>query len=1227
MKCNNKYRIQIWPLLLVVLLLINCKSYAQGVQNKVGNTNNIRTLRYHPEGNDFVIVNGDKRYNRALYGTHTAFRVEGGDLPEFALFMPGIGGDMKLGVMTSAGSKWFNDFDTIEMRYRPGTILYRLKDKSIGNAEIHLQLLAMNDRDGMLLKAQIFNTKKKISLISVYGGASGMHPSRNGDIGADPISNFFLTAKHSEGNKYTIEKYGFSLFFNDKKGDITLTGIVPSCLSSKIGDANALNSPSEIWHSKKSNLSPVFVSKNKLEDNTPLYFSVYRKDSSDKMTYQRLPKVFNNTCKYFQRIADRVKIETPDPYLNTLGGDISIAGDGIWESPAYMHGAVAWRMWLNGWRGLYVADDLGWHDRAKTEFCAYNKMQLTAPDTAITFPDPNFNLARQKEKIGVGIYNEGYITRLPKGKLVANHYDMNLVYIDEMLRHFQWTGDTAFLRKCWPVIKRNIDWEKRNFDQDNNGLFDAYACIWASDALQYSGGDVAHSSAYNYYANKQAAVIAEILGENPQPFAAEAAKIKAAMNRILWMPDKGWYAEYKDRLGLQLLHKDAALWTVYHSIDSDVPDGFQAYQMLRYVDTHIPHIPIKCPGLKGNYYMLSTTDWMPYVWSLNNVVMAEMGHTALAYWQGGRNEEAFRLFKSMIVESMYLGSSPGNFEQISYYDKNRGELFRDFADPIGISSRALVEGLYGIRPNALMDTLTIVPGFPASWKKAAINLPDINYTFNREDNIDDYEINTSFKKEMNLKFFVNAKAANVSAVEVNGKNISWKNNFNAIGKPQIELLLPTQKKYSIKIKWGNLAQTRAVYDSNAAVNNKFVVLFPKAKIISLNDPQKILSDIQITDNHLTAITDGSCQWHSFFVQIQQGQFCWWVPVNIELIKPIQIVGAYNRGKNGISLKIKNNNSGVNVDNFTISANDYQKKIIASIPPKHSSDKIFIPAKYLFFGTNKISVQINKLRIDTLITYWNVEDKEEDLKTKPSGYKYEAVNISGFYNDKVTNIFKNKYMAPRPTSPTLQLPVQGVGNWCSPLVLPEINDEGLRKNAKNNYFKLQNGLPFFTPANVGSSNILFTSQWNNYPKNAIIPLSGKACHAYFLMAGSTNAMQTRMTNGEIIIHYKNNTSDTLLLKNPDNWCPIEQDYTFDNAAFPIHAPQPYRLYLQSGKVAKRSDRYINIGGLTTVGIQGGAATILDMPLEGNKRLQSLELKTIANDVVIGLMSVTLVREKQ
>src|SRR5438874_506123 len=45
----------------------------------------LRSLHYNALGTDFVTINGKMRFNRALYGTNTGFRIETGDLPEFAL--------------------------------------------------------------------------------------------------------------------------------------------------------------------------------------------------------------------------------------------------------------------------------------------------------------------------------------------------------------------------------------------------------------------------------------------------------------------------------------------------------------------------------------------------------------------------------------------------------------------------------------------------------------------------------------------------------------------------------------------------------------------------------------------------------------------------------------------------------------------------------------------------------------------------------------------------------------------------------------------------------------------------------------------------------------------------------------------------------------------------------------------------------------------------------------
>jgi hypothetical protein len=205
-----------------------------------------------------------------------------------------------------------------------------------------------------------------------------------------------------------------------------------------------------------------------------------------------------------------------------------------------------------------------------------------------------------------------------------------------------------------------------------------------------------------------------------------------------------------------------------------------------------------------------------------------------------------------------------------------------------------------------------------------------------------------------------------------------------------------------------------------------------------------------------------------------------------------------------------------------------------------------------------------------------------------------------------------------------LPAQGIGNWCYPLVQANIDDAGLRKLAVTNEIVLPQHIPFATPGDTLSKNIAFTSHWDNYPDSIVVPLSGRASHAYFLLAGSTDPMQTRMQNAELRMHYTDGSIDTLRLNNPQNWWPIEQDYYTDGFAFTTGAPRPLRLYLKTGIATTEWKDYTTIKGFTNMAIDGGAATILDMPLNHNKNLQSVSLHTFANDVVIGVMSVTLLR---
>ena len=941
-----------------------------------------RVMQYHPEEGAFVCVNGKNRFTRALYGSHTDWRLETSDRPVFAVVKKGHHRNLRFWVdgvpldSTEYCKAWYQD----------GKRCYQLSDSRWGMEHLTLEVVAMSDREGAVWKIL---SSTFMQMKAVVCGITQPNLHRNGDIGADPPGVF--------------EAAGDPL----QEIDVLLSG---------------------------ENYLEVLL------------------DELIAVSEEQGMKDFKRSTDYFSALSDRIQFHTPDPYINTLGSALSLAADGAWDGQTWLHGCVGWRMPLAGWRA-------GWNDRAVSHFDAYAKSQVTKVEPVIPHPsqDSVLNLARAEKRWGTQMYSNGYICRNPERDNQMHHYDMNLDYIDELLWHFQYDADTVYMRKMWPVIQRHLTWEKRNFDPDGDHLYDAYCCIWASDALYYNGGAVTHSSAYNYRGNAMAARIAEIIGEDPTPYEQEAASILEAMNRRLWLSDKGVWAEYQDAMGLQRLHDHPALWSIYTPIDCGACSPRQTYQATRYVDECIPHIDVEDTGLQT----IATTDWLPYSWSINNVAAAEVMHTALAYFEAGRNEEAFQLMKANILDQMYFGQSPGNFGQVSYYDAARGECYRDFGDCIGISSRTILQGLFGIIPQALDGTCILRPGFPESWDSVHVKTPYLEYVFTRKDGQDRYEVIQHFRQP--LKIVIRQNLGHGDYRDVEGTN-----------------------------------ETRQVICCEQ-VNSRAE----------------------------------------------------------ETVMPVRMT---------------------NIDS---------------------------PHEY------------------------GLDDPDLTGTFRPQ-------SLSTYFNAEVTDIFKNKYLSPRPQTTTLQIPVQGIGEWCHPQLTAEINDSVFRTLLRHDRFVMA-GVPFRSPAK--GQNIVYTSLWDNYPDSIMIPLKGKARYAYLLLAGSTNHMQSRIENAWVVATYQDGTSDTLRLVNPYNWCPIEQDYFVDEAQFAIFPKgegrsvatassewraqaRPYRICLGNGRVSRDLGKDLGIQGVYGREIPGGAAQMLKMPLDERKRLRSLTLRTLSNDIVVGLMAVTL-----
>lgn len=1036
-----------------------------------------RPLRYSPVDGNFVILDGEEFFNRPLYGTNTAFRVDGGDKPVWSLYLPGRGGVVRLAVINPDGTHhWLHQSARVRASYRPGALRHEIQDPALGaGTTLVVDSIPDAELEALLIRVSVTGLSTPVQLGWTYAGANGQRGARDGDIGTErvPISQYFqFYPEHARNQTFTLDPSG-TFELQAPRANLRGTSLPPSRLS--LFPAERWDAPFAADAAAPADTPPALpalAGRVEVVPLSPAFVWIERiSPVATSPSASQLPARYEAAEARRLRIQKQITVTTPDPYLDAAVGALNLAADGVWDENegAVMHGAVAWRMKLLGWRGPYANDALGWHERARRHF-TYWAGQQKPGDIPAELPPPEEEtfLARSRRALH------------SPGAMSFNHYDMNLVYIDALFRHLQWTGDLEFARQVWPVIQRHLTWERRlfrrEFGPEKLPLYEAYAAIWASDDMQYHGGGVAYSSAYNHWHNLMAARLARLLGDDPAPYQREADLIARAMRGFLWQPDRGAFAEFKDLLGRQLVHPAAGLWSVYHVLDSEIATPAEAWQLTRYVEREIPRLPVRGPGVPDGLSMFATSSWMPYSWSVNNVVMGENLHTALGFWQAGRADAAYDLARSSLLASLFMGICPGNIGSMNYLDAYRGESQRDFADGAGVFSRMLVEGLFGILPDLLHDTLRVSPGLPSGWEHAVLKHPGVDFSYRRSDATEHYTLVSHLPRSARLEFTLPRRQER-AAVKVNGLPVAATPAPGWLDAPRITFSAPAAPRWEITVEW--------------------------------------------TGQPVTA-----------------------TPTPIFPASPAADIAAF------------------------------------VAPPAPAASAVF-----------------------------------------------ETLDLSTSFNSRVTTIFTpGKYRSPRSPHVSLAMPTQGIGAWAGHLrASAEIDDSGLRAATASagGRFLLPSGVPFATALPDSPLDVVFTSQWDNYPAEVTTKLSGRALRAHLLMAGSTNWMQSRLDNGEVVVTYTDGSRTRLPLHNPTTWWPIEKDYFIDGLAFNRPEPMPLRVDLKTGQVRIPAPAPAHQAGYDPVR-PGGSATVLALPLDPAKELQSLTVRALANEVIIGLLAATLER---
>jgi hypothetical protein len=244
------------------------------------------------------------------------------------------------------------------------------------------------------------------------------------------------------------------------------------------------------------------------------------------------------------------------------------------------------------------------------------------------------------------------------------------------------------------------------------------------------------------------------------------------------------------------------------------------------------------------------------------------------------------------------------------------------------------------------------------------------------------------------------------------------------------------------------------------------------------------------------------------------------------------------------------------------------------------------------------------------------ERARSLAAVPPNARWECLDLRGSLNADVRTIYEQRYLAPRPATVSVRIGTDGYSpwtflHWKSPP--PSI---GLDRVAgllnSDGRLATPQGVPFHWPGD--GHNIAFTSLWENFPARVTIPVGKPAEAVWFLVCGSTTVMQCRIPNAVLRLQYADGREDALELVPPFNYwnlSPItanarapgqnaRTDYTDPVDAFAV--PKPWPETVQLGANCR--------------------AVLLNRRLPPQAVLAAITLETLSQEVVVGLMGVTL-----
>lgn len=1060
--------------------------------------------------------------NRPLYINNTNAFVLTGDQPVVRLVKGEfIYGSFMLAVERKGIIKWLQHCDRIISWYQTGRMSWQVSDESFPGLKVELEALPAANTIGMVIRARVEGGEETDRLIWVFGGAEWRQRQnlswKLDVLGQPELLSWGFSAEAAKDNRVKVKGATGYISIGDSATGKPLFTV--ACTGSatdvpEVGDV-ALWENGKLFKESKRGPSPVLRGIHPLKKAATVYWTIevlQGEDDPGSFDVDSFEKKFNEGLQRIEAFQNRLKINTPDAYLNALASASVAAVDGTWYPPVFVHGAMQWNARFPGWRTIFGGTMYGWHDRVKAEAKFYTDSQVRTNEKRSPEPDTTNQLTMQ------GPNSRFYgLGRIMQDQGV---YNMQSQFFDQIIEEYRWTNDPGLLSFFREALELHLKWQQECFDRDGDGIYESYINVWPTDSQWYNGGGTAEETSYAYRGHAAARDMARNAGDvKAEQYHEEILnKIRRNFFETLWIKNKGYSASYRESGPHRRLHENPWLYSIFLPIEAGLTTPIQAIESLYYSEYALQN-----DRMPGTGRMVWTSNWVPGTWSVRERWPGDNYALALAYFKAGLPDDAWDIMRGTFMYTAFNDVVPGNL------GGRQGGI--DFGDCVHTFSRTLISGLFGYQPDYPNHKVMISPGFPPDWDYASIEIPDVKINFNRKKNLYQYDFVLTNKADLELHLPVYSN--HIRQVKVNGSPVSWK-LLPATGRSGIQIVLPSTLKAEIVIDADEFPYFAPVV-AEGSIGNPMELRPERAEsILKVEDPQGVFKTFKIERNILLG----------------------------EL--------ANNKGHHTVLLKTKTGNTE-------------QWRVYR--------------------------IRINDPEGDRLLAARFIDEP-------PVNADWNCIDIQSAFNADITSIYQQKYLSPRPKTVSAQLGTDGYSPWTfkfwnshPPEIKLNYIPDLLNENGK---LITPQGVPFSWSS--VAKNIAFTSLWDNYPDKTEIPINTSGNAIYFLISGSTNVMQCQIANAVVRLHYADGITDSLELVPPVNYWNLST-ITANATAPGQESRNDYTAETDRFCLPDVLPQTVNLG-------KNCRAMLLNLKLRKGKKLKWLTLETLSQEVVVGLMGVTV-----